>query len=240
MRKERKKTSLVWTSISDEKFTALVAESDTIAAVLRYFGMDSRGGNNKTVRARIKHLKIDDSHIARGCTSNRGRTFRPRALPLDQVLVKNSTYNRLSLKTRIISEGIVEYKCSECSLGDLWRDKKIVLVLDHINGINNDNRVENLRFLCPNCNSQTPTFAGRNRPDHMRAKISRCPLCDKKKIKSSKVCYRCVTRPHKVPHPSTAQLQEDMAAMNWSAMGRKYGVSDNAVRKWARQAGLLN
>ena len=53
-------------------------------------------------------------------------------------------------------------ECAICGIGPVWCDQPLVLQLDHINGVNNDNRIENLCYLCPNCHSQTPTFAGRN------------------------------------------------------------------------------
>ena len=64
---------------------------------------------------------------------------------------------------RWYKEGLIKNQCVICKLGPIWRKKHLVMVLDHINGIRNDHRLENLRFLCPNCNSQTETFTGRNR-----------------------------------------------------------------------------
>ena len=66
-----------------------------------------------------------------------------------------------------MKSGILKNKCSICGLDGKWNDKKLIMVLDHINGINNDNRKENLRMLCPNCNSQQPTFAGRNKRNNL-------------------------------------------------------------------------
>ncbi len=81
---------------------------------------------------------------------------------IDKVLIENSTYPRHCLKRRIIKENLIEYKCACCGLGDTWNSNDLVLILDHINGINNDNRLENLRFVCPNCDSQLPTYKSRN------------------------------------------------------------------------------
>jgi predicted RNA-binding Zn-ribbon protein involved in translation (DUF1610 family) len=67
------------------------------------------------------------------------------------------------LKRFIIKNNIIPYMCSECGCDDNWRGKKMSLILDHINGINNDNRLENLRFLCPNCDSIQDTYKGRNK-----------------------------------------------------------------------------
>lgn len=82
--------------------------------------------------------------------------------PLENILVENSTYGRTHLKKRLISEGIIEYRCSCCGLGPEWNGKPMPLILDHINGINNDNRIENLRFVCSNCDTQLETYKSKN------------------------------------------------------------------------------
>ncbi len=79
----------------------------------------------------------------------------------EEVFVENSTYARHHIKKRIIEEKMVKYECSLCENKGEWMGKKLPLVLDHINGINNDNRLENLRFLCSNCDSQLPTYKNR-------------------------------------------------------------------------------
>lgn len=81
----------------------------------------------------------------------------------EDVFTENSTYGRHRLKERIIKKSLLEYCCSGCGITDEWNGKPIVLELDHKNGINNDNRLDNLRFMCPNCHSQEPTNSGSNR-----------------------------------------------------------------------------
>ncbi len=81
----------------------------------------------------------------------------------EEVFVKDSTYARHRLKERIIKQRLLKYECAICSLGPVWRGKEMPLILDHINGINNDNRLENLRFVCSNCDSQLDTYKSRNR-----------------------------------------------------------------------------
>lgn len=85
-----------------------------------------------------------------------------RKIPMDQILVSNSTYARHNLKRRLIEENLLHYKCNCCSNEGIHNDKPLVLQLDHINGINNDHRLENLRFLCPNCHTQQDTYAAKN------------------------------------------------------------------------------
>lgn len=87
---------------------------------------------------------------------------RPLGKPIEEYLKENSKVNRWSLKIRLIREGYLRNICYECGQKPEWHSKKLVMVLDHINGINDDYRLDNLRLLCPNCNSQTDTFAGRN------------------------------------------------------------------------------
>ena len=88
--------------------------------------------------------------------------YGPRRTDED-VFVENSTYARHKLKERIITQNLIEYRCDCCEMGGEWQGNKLVLILDHINGVNNDNRLENLRFVCPNCDSQLDTYKSRNR-----------------------------------------------------------------------------
>ena len=83
--------------------------------------------------------------------------------PLENVMVENSTYPRHSLKTRILENNLIEYRCACCGIGPEWQGNPMPLILDHINGINNDNRLQNLRFVCSNCDTQLPTYKSKNR-----------------------------------------------------------------------------
>ncbi len=83
---------------------------------------------------------------------------------LDEILVMNSpAKDTTSLKNRLLKEDLLKNICTSCGLGDVWNKKRLVLHLDHINGNNKDNRLENLRMLCPNCHSQTNTYCGNKR-----------------------------------------------------------------------------
>jgi len=93
---------------------------------------------------------------------------KSRAFPDEKVYVPESTFPRHRLKERLIRENKIPYSCQECGNDGSYNGKKLVLQLDHINGVNNDNRLENLRFLCPNCHSQQDTYAAKN----IRKKVS--------------------------------------------------------------------
>lgn len=82
-------------------------------------------------------------------------------IPLKDILVENSTYQSTKLKKRLVDEEIKQDRCEICGQGNTWNDKLLVLQLDHINGIHTDNRLENLRIVCPNCHTQTDTFCTR-------------------------------------------------------------------------------
>lgn len=91
--------------------------------------------------------------------------IKPRHNTVNPANILDGTYktkNRSHLRTQLIKHNIIPYKCAECGNNGIWNDKPLALDLDHINGINNDDRIENLRFLCPNCHRQTDSYAGKN------------------------------------------------------------------------------
>jgi hypothetical protein len=150
-------------SWSDPDLAEAARVCKSLRAVLRRLGLHPSGANYKTVAAALARLRLDTSHFL-GQAHLKGSThgWTPRR-PLDAILVVDSSYTSIrTLKRRLLSDGLLEPRCSECSLAE-WKGNPLALVLDHINGNPRDHRLENLRLLCPNCNSQTPTFAGRNK-----------------------------------------------------------------------------
>lgn len=147
---------------TDQQFIDAVKNNFSVRNVLKSLGLAPAGGSYKLFHARVKKLGLDTSHFTgQGHLKGKSNTWVVK-IPLIDILVENSTYNSNNLRRRLISEGLLPNQCSKCKLTD-WLGEPITLHLDHISGDNTDNRLENLRLLCPNCHSQTPTYCGRNK-----------------------------------------------------------------------------
>ena len=109
----------------------------------------------------LKGTKLTDEHKQKVSIALKGKS-NPKKFTFEQAFCINGTLTTQKLKQRILKENLIPYRCIECNNGGTHNNKPLTLHLDHINGINNDNRIENLRFLCPNCHSQTETYAGKN------------------------------------------------------------------------------
>lgn len=147
--------------LTDEQFVELLKKSSTISEVLFKLGYTIKGNSwgFSKVRQRMADLNIDQS-IFKGkqCVlQNKAH----REINQANILKKNCKHVRSVLRRYVIKNQLIPYKCAICGCVE-WQGKTLSLELDHINGINNDNRLENLRFLCPNCHSQTTTYGSRN------------------------------------------------------------------------------
>ncbi|NMN99444.1 HNH endonuclease [Antrihabitans stalactiti] len=141
-----------------------VRNSTSYAGVIRYLGLVPAGGTHANLSRRIKKEGIDTAHFT-GKGHNRGRPTSNR-YSWQQVLVvrpAGSPRAKPKMLRRALVEAGVPYVCALCGVGDEWNGKQLTLHVDHINGDYLDSRLENVRFLCPNCHSQTASWAGRNR-----------------------------------------------------------------------------
>lgn len=230
---------------SREQAERAVAASLNYSETLRKLGLRPAGGNHKLLRHWVDDVwNISTDHFDPDAA--RHKCFKRPAVALDVVMVENSRYSRAHLKQRLFDEGIKERRCESCGQDEMWRGRRIALILDHINGVPDDHRLENLRVLCPNCAATLETHCGRKNGGPIQPRD--CARCGKQffpKARKARYCSRACgirwdragkPRPdaRKVNRPPHEELLREIEATNYRAVGRKYGVTDNAVRKWVR------
>lgn len=141
---------------TDEEFTQIVKESSTMVEIAQKLGYTSHSGSNgQRIRYRIDQLGISTDHFALG---NR----RPIKRTAENIFIENSTAAQKTLRLHYRNGNYTPYICAICGQEPFWQNKELTLILDHINGKNHDDRLENLRWVCPNCNQQLDTTNGKN------------------------------------------------------------------------------
>lgn len=212
-----------------ENFKTTIENSKNKRDVCKNLGLGLTYGNRKTIQKYIDLYGLDTSHFktTKSEISNRKE--------LSEILIEDSTYNNTTnLKKRLYKEGLKKPKCELCGQGEKWMGKHMSLILDHINGVNNDNRIENLRIVCPNCNATLDTHGGKN-IKNKKDKIEYFCICGNSKSKSSKKCKACyVNDSRKVDRPPYEELILLINELGYVGTGKKYGVSDNSIRKWVK------
>lgn len=235
-------------SYTEEQAREAIASSYSWAESLRKLGLCPSGGGWRVLKKYAALWEIPTDHFdpSRAIEGN----LRLPARPLGEVLVQSSTYSRQHVKRRLFGEGLKEPKCEMCGQGEMWHGRPMGMILDHINGVRNDHRLENLRIVCPNCAATLDTHCGRkNWVEKAKRSCRRCGNLFVPGRPEQRYCSReCGTRWDRsrirgkpkpsarrvVKRPPRDQLLAEIETTSYCAVGRKYGVSDNAVRKWVR------
>lgn len=136
--------------------------SESIRQIIKKLGLIPAGGNHEQIKRALVEYNISTAHIT-GSAWRHGKTFpfAPK-VKLSSILTNRSTFQSYKLKKRLIMEGLKLEQCEICDWAEKSEDGRIPVELDHINGDHSDNRLENLRILCPNCHSLQSTHRGRN------------------------------------------------------------------------------
>lgn len=224
---------------NERQLREAVAAALNWTETLRLLGYCPTGSNPKTLKKYVAKWGIDVSHFNPDLARHRGLKGSPLALA--EVLSEGSTYTRGNLKARLYGEGLKERRCELCGQGEDWNGARMALILDHVNGVRDDNRLENLRIVCPNCAATLPTHCGRGlRKPRVQLKCEGCGSTFERRFKNQRFCSRdCGQRAgamkvRRVERPPREQLLREIEETNYCAVGRRYGVSDNAIRKWVR------
>ncbi len=147
-------------SFTEAELREAVADSRTYAETLRRLALRTAGGNHRTLQKYVELWNIStehfDPHAARIAKLHR------LPVPLEEVLVESSSYSRGLLKQRLYATGLKQRRCELCGQGESWRGRQMALILDHVNGVADDNRLRNLRIVCPNCAATLDTHCGKN------------------------------------------------------------------------------
>lgn len=150
-------------SWTEEQLKSAVVNSFSYRQVLNKLNLREAGGNYDQVKKYIKEYQLDATHFKGKGWNGGSKNFRRPQIPLKDILVGKSNYQSFKLKNRLFAVGLKLPYCEECGWAERSEDGRIPLELDHINGDRHDNRIGNLRVLCPNCHSLKPTHRGRNR-----------------------------------------------------------------------------
>lgn len=185
---------------------------------------------SKNIRDRIKYLHIDTQHFVKQNKTD------------NEIFVKNSLVSQHMLRNHYIKGDYSKYICSICGLEPIWNDKPLTLILDHLDGDSSNCELQNLRWVCPNCNQQLDTTGYKKIRVKSKPKVYLCHYCGCQVSKGSVSCRKCKSiKRRSENYPTKQELQEKLQEFqyNFTQIGKFYGVSDNAVRKWCKCYGLI-
>lgn len=216
-----------------EELAKIVQLSKSYKEVIQRLGYGtSSGRNNITVQKRIELYNIDTSHFA---------TKKPIKRCPENIFIENSTASQKVMREWYLKGEYTPYQCSICGQQPFWREQPLTLILDHINGCNKDHRLENLRWVCPNCNQQLDTTGYKKiRTDNKPHKHNYCIDCGEEILLTSSRCKSCADKMRRIANKEIVreELKSLIRTHSFVKIGELYGISDNAVRKWCDKFNL--
>ena len=216
-------------SYSVEELQKIASVSNSWRDYARKLGYNSNSSDLKNqIQKKVEENNIDVQHF---------KSVGIKAIERNEenIFIKNSTAHQATLRRWYLKGQYTEYKCSICGQEPEWQSKPLTLILDHINGANTDDRLENLRWVCPNCNMQLETTNGRNRKD--LSKKYYCKDCGKEVSRATtERCAECAAKARIIPTEELPVNREELKKLirtkPFTQIGKQFGVSDNMVRKW--------
>lgn len=227
--------------LSKIELESVVSSSISIAETLRKLGLSTGAPNYRALHKILKLHSISIEHFL-GLAHNKGKRFGPKR-DIEDYLNGTQPIGSNALRQKLIKLGIKQHKCEICGITE-WCGKPTPIELDHIDGNNENNQLDNLRIVCPNCHAQTDNYRGRNTKYTKKTKESQSYCkCGKTKYKKSQLCKKCNNQLpkyycRKVDRPKQDKLLELINTTSFIQIGKMYGVTDNTVRKWCKSYGL--
>lgn len=238
-------------NFSKEELESIVKRSESWSEICKCLGIyDKHDKYVPYLRRILDSLKIDYSFL--DIPSNKHKNLKNRhnkytKFKDEEIFIKKSPVGISTIRRRYFSGKFSEYKCAICGMEPFWNGKELILTLDHINGNTNNNELSNLRWICPNCDRQLPTYAGRNKKREkivLQKKI--CKKCGKEIEYRNEYCLECFSEmksesiklnpENKKPDRNT--LKKLIRENSFLKIGKIFDVSDNAVRKWCKKYNL--
>jgi len=221
--------------ISKKQIEETAIHSTSLSDLLGNLGFTKSGANTKNLNKLIKEYSIETKF----------NTIVHRIVNNDDIFIQDSTANQSTLRRHYYELTKENYHCYICGQESAWFGKELSLTLDHINGDNHDDRFENLRWICPNCDRQLDTFSGKNIKNRKSKLLDSktCKSCGKEFIPKNTIqeycCIECVhISQRKTIRPSKDELSILIRNYTFVDLGKMFDVSDNTIRKWCKIYGL--